>query len=294
VGPVDIGAGGSEVTTADQVGHRPFITAEALEPWIDVVVLADVRWSLDGSQGLEQHLETTLPGAVYVDLDADLSGPPTVEGGRHPLPTPAAFAATLGRLGIAEDDVVVAFDHGPGVAPARLVWMLRSLGQRAALLDGGLAAWDGPTAPGGTSRAAAAPRVRPWPEDRLVDTAAVLARVSDDTDALLLDARPAERFAGAAEEPGGAPRGHIPGARSAPAIDNLAGGRLLAPQELRARYAAHGALVAPEVIAYCGSGVAACLDLLALEELGVAGRLYPGSWSAWSADPSRPTATGTG
>lgn len=288
------GTEGSEVTTADPVGHRPITTVPEVAPLLDVVVLADVRWWLDGSQGRDQHLEATLPGAVYVDLDGDLSGPPTREGGRHPLPTPEAFAATLGRLGIGEDDVVVAFDHGPGVAPARLVWMLRSLGQRAALLDGGLAAWDGPTAPGGARRRATNRRARPWPEERLVDTAAVLARVSDDAEVVLLDARPAARFAGAAEEPGGAPKGHIPRARSAPATDNLDGGRLLAPAQLRARYAALGALEAPEVIAYCGSGVAACVDLLALEELGVAARLYPGSWSAWSADPARPVVTGTG
>ncbi len=282
------------MTTSDLLCHRPFIAADELAPVLDGVVLADVRWSLDGSQGPAQHLQATLPGAIYVDLDTDLSSPPSVDGGRHPLPTPEAFAATLGRLGIAEGDVVVAFDHGPGVAPARLVWMLRSLGQRAALLDGGLAAWDGPTSPGGTSRPPTAPAVRPWPAERLADTAAVLERVSGDAGAVLLDARPAARFAGTAEEPGGAPRGHIPGARSAPATDNLAGGRVLGPEELRARYGAIGALEAPEVIAYCGSGVAACLDLLALEELGVAGRLYPGSWSAWSADPARPIATGTG
>ena len=282
------------MTPADRIGHRPFTTAHELAPLLGVVVLADVRWSLDGSQGRPQHLEATLPGAVYVDLDGDLSGPPTRAGGRHPLPTPEAFAATLGRLGIGADDVVVAFDHGPGVAPARLVWMLRRLGQRAALLDGGVAAWDGPTAPGGARRPAVSRPVLPWPEERLVDTAAVLARVGDDADVVLLDARPAERFAGVAEEPGGAPRGHVPGARSAPATDNLDAGRLRPPQELRAWYAALGALDSPEVIAYCGSGVAACVDLLALEALGVTGRLYPGSWSAWSADPARPIASGTG
>ena len=282
------------MTTAAPVGLRPFTTPQELAPWLGAVVLADVRWWLDGSQGRDQYLESTLPGAVYVDLDGDLSGPPTREGGRHPLPTPEDLAASLGRLGIGEDDVVVAFDHGPGVAPARLVWMLRTLGQRAAVLDGGLAAWDGPTAPGGARRPATRRRARPWPEERVVDTATVLARVSDGADVVLLDGRSAERFAGTAEEPHGAPRGHIPGARSAPATDHLVGGRLLALKELRVRYAALGALEASEVIAYCGSGVAACVDLLALEELGVAARLYPGSWSAWSADPARPVATGTG
>ena len=282
------------MTTADRIGHDPFTTSHELAPLLDAVVLADVRWWLDGSQGRPQHLEATLPGAVYVDLDGDLSGPPTAEGGRHPLPTPEDFAATLGRLGIAENDVVVAFDHGPGVAPARFVWMLRRIGQRAALLDGGLAAWDGPTAPGGARRPATSRQARPWPEERLLDTAAVLERIGDDADVVLLDARPAERFAGVAEEPGGAPRGHIPGARSAPATDHLARGRLRPPEELRAWYAELGALDSPEVIAYCGSGVAACVDLLALEALGVTGRLYPGSWSAWSADPARPIASGTG
>ena len=282
------------MAAAHGIGAAPFVTPAELEPHLDEVVLADVRWSLDGSQGRQQHLEATLPGAVYVALDTDLSGPPTAAGGRHPLPAPAAFATTLGRLGITEDDVVVAFDHGPGRGPARMVWMLRSLGQRAAVLDGGLHAWAGRTAPGGASRPATTPAVRPWPEDRLVDTDEVLQRVSSGTGSVLLDARSTDRFAGAVPEPDGAVGGHLPGARSAPADDHLDGERLRAPEELRARYAELGAMDAAEVIAYCGSGVAACSDLLVLEQLGVSGRLYPGSWSAWSADPSRPKATGKG
>ena len=282
------------MTPEHRIGLEPFVGPEELGAHLDAVVLADVRWSLDGTQGREQHVTATLPGAVFVDLDSDLSGPPTAAGGRHPLPSPEAFAAALGALGIGDVDVVVAFDHGPSVAPARLVWMLRSLGQRAALLDGGLSTWSGATAPGGARRQAVERTVLPWPGKLLIDTAGVVDRLAVPGESLLLDARGADRFAGIAPEPGGVARGHLPGARSAPASDNLAGGRLADLELLRARYRALGALDAPEVIAYCGSGVAACLDLLVLERLGIQGRLYPGSWSAWSADPRRPVATGAG
>ena len=269
----------------------PFIRAADLLERLDEVVLCDLRWSVDGRLGRQQHLEGSLPGAVFVDLDTEVSGPPTEEGGRHPLPDPAAFAAAMGRLGIPDDVPVVAYDQGPGVIAARLVWMLRAIGQPAAVLDGGFAAWPGPVTAGGAVRAPVEREVRDWPPSLVVDTDRVAALAREGS-GVLLDARDAARYRGEVDEPGGAPAGHIPGAQSLPGSAHLDDGRLRPHAELRALYEPTGALERGEVVAYCGSGVSACMDLLALEELGVVGKLYPGSWSAWSADPTRPVATG--
>jgi thiosulfate/3-mercaptopyruvate sulfurtransferase len=249
-----------------------------------------MRWSLDGSEGHDSYLAGHLPGAVYVDLDTVAAGPPSTAAGRHPLPDPARFAADLGALGIGEHDRVVVADQGPGAIAARLVWMLRAIGGEAAVLDGGVAAWDGPLDSGEVVRPPVTRRVHPWPADRLVDTDTLAGFLGDDT-TVVLDARDRPRFLGEVE-PTSSPPGHVPGARSAPFVDNLDGGRLAPLDRLRAEYTALGALDADEVVAYCGSGVTACHDLLVLEALGITGRLYPGSWSAWSADPARPVATG--
>ena len=253
-------------------------------------VRVDARWSLDGSEGRSTYLQGHVPGAVFVDLDTVLADPPDRENGRHPLPPPERFARELGALGIPDDVPVVAYDQGPGGAAARLVWLLRAIGQPAAVLDGGLAAWDGPLSTDPPQRAAVTRRVVAWPAHRLVDTDEV-ADLLDVDGVVLLDAREPARYAGE-HEPVDARAGHIPGARSAPVTHNLVDGSLRPEDQLRSHYAATGALDADRVVAYCGSGVAACHDLLALETLGVDGQLYPGSWSAWSADPSRPAATG--
>jgi thiosulfate/3-mercaptopyruvate sulfurtransferase len=268
----------------------PFVDVAAVRADFDRLVLVEMRWSLDGSEGRDSYLAGHLPGAVHVDLDTVAAGPPSEAGGRHPLPDPARFAADLGAMGIAEDDRVVVADQGPGAIAARLVWMLRAIGGDAAVLDGGVAAWDGPLERGEVTRPPVTRRVRPWPADRLADTRAVAALAADE-DAVVLDARDRQRFTGASEPTPSRP-GHVPGARSAPFADNLDGGRLVPLEQLRSRYAELGALDADEVVAYCGSGVTACHDLLVLEALGVSGRLYPGSWSAWSADPSRPVERG--
>ncbi|WUV77547.1 sulfurtransferase [Streptomyces sp. NBC_01477] len=260
---------------------------------LDELVLADVRWYLDGRSGHRAYLAGHLPGAVWVDVDTDLSAPPSTAGGRHPLPEPEEFARRLGRLGIADDDTVVAYDDRGGGFAARLVWLLRRLGRPAALLDGGLAGWTGPRATGQVERPAVVREPRAWPPD--------LLRTADDTQAAaaspssaVLDSRAAGRYSGADALPGETRLGHVPGALSAPWTANLAAdGRFLSPGELRSRFAELGVAEADEVIVHCGSGVTACHNLLALEYAGLPGAtLFVGSWSAWSADGSRPVVTG--
>lgn len=257
------------------------------------VVLADVRWYLDGRSGRAAYEAAHLPGAVFVDLDADLSNPGHPTGGRHPLPSPEQFAAALGCLGIGADDVVVAYDDSGGGTAGRLVWMLRILGRQAALLDGGLAAWDGPLEAGpGVARDQVTVPVVAWPAERIA-SAEETAAVARSGPTVVVDARSPERYAGAVAVFDPRP-GHIRGARNAPWAANLGGdGRFCPPDAQRARYAALGIEPGTDVIAYCGSGVSACADLLALESIGVTStRLYPASWSGWSADPVRPAATG--
>ncbi len=269
----------------------PFVDASWLDARLGAVALADVRWSLDGSEGHHTYLQGHLPGAVYVDLDTVLAAPPSPEAGRHPLPTPAAFAAGLGAAGIGEDETVIAYDQGPGAIAARLVWMLRVIGQPAAVLDGGLTGWPGEVVAGEVTRPPVTRRPRPWPADRLAD-AELTAQLARDPDAVVVDARDPARYRGD-DEPIDPRPGHVPGARNRPFTGNLdAAGRLRPIDELRARFAEVGALDAEEVVAYCGSGVTACHDVLVLERLGRTARLFPGSWSAWAADERRASALG--
>jgi thiosulfate/3-mercaptopyruvate sulfurtransferase len=252
------------------------------------VVLCDVRWYLDGRSGREAHAAGHLPGAVFVDLDRDLTAPPSPEGGRHPLPTAEHFAEALGALGIGPDDAVVAYDDSGGMSAGRLVWMLRVLGHDAFLLDGGVQAWDGPLETGTVERPAVDCPVRPWPDDVFADIGQVAGHAGSG---IVLDARSPERFRGETE-PVDARPGHVPGARNAPFAANLDGGRFRSPDELRDHYESLGVTDAAEVVAYCGSGVSACHDLIAMEHAGLGrGRLYVGSWSQWSAT-DRPAATG--
>jgi thiosulfate/3-mercaptopyruvate sulfurtransferase len=267
----------------------PVVDAAWLREHRDDVVLADVRWYLDGRSGRAAYDAGHLPGAVFVDLDRWLAAPPSPAEGRHPLPDPDVFARGMSELGIGDEDTVVAYDDAGGVVAARLVWMLRATGREAALLDGGLTAWEGPLE---TEARARRPPARvtpvPWPAERLasIDAAADNANV-------VLDARDRERYLGL-HEPVDPRAGHIPGARSLPARENVdAAGRLLPVEELRRRFAAAGVGRSTPVVSYCGSGVNACHTLIALEHAGLGeGRLYPGSWSQWSSDPTRPAATG--
>lgn len=249
------------------------------------VRVVDVRWYLDGRSGRAAYEAGHLPGAVWLDTDTELSAPASVAAGRHPLPSPERFAAVLGRVGIAEGQPVVAYDDAGGSIAARLWWLLHVLGQPVAVLDGGLASWPGGLSTDVRIFAAIARPVRPWPLRRFADADAVLGAGRS----AVLDARAAERFAHG--DPALDPRpGHIPGARSAPWATNLdpATGRFLGAAALRERFHALGAAGGP-VIAYCGSGVTACHDLLALEIAGITDTaLYPGSWSQWGADPERP------
>ena len=256
------------------------------------VVVADVRWYLDGRSGRAAYEAGHIPGAVFVDLDGDLSGAPSRLGGRHPLPEPEDFAAAVGEAGIGDGRAVVAYDDAGGMVAGRLWWMLRSVGESAAVLDGGLAAWPGPLSTEYPEVTPARFTPRPWSREAFV-TIEEVDRLRRATGTVLLDARSSERYRG---EPNAIdPRfGHVPGSVSAPCAANLApDGTLRDPEALREMYAGAGVDGETEVVAYCGSGVSANLDLLALDVAGLgAGRLFVGSWSAWGADENRPVATG--
>ena len=260
------------------------------------LVVLDAGFDLaDPAAGERAHAAAHLPGSLYVHLDRDLSGPKTGANGRHPLPERRVFAATAGRLGIAPATQVIALDRQGGVYAARLWWMLRWLGHEVvAVLDGGLRAWQ--AAGGATSSAAAAPRpAPPYPERPALVAAVDLDQVARrPPEVAVLDARAGERFRGEVE-PLDRVAGHIPGALNRPYAGNLGPDGRFKPaavlaEEFRAVLGQRGAA---EVIHSCGSGVTACHNLLAMEHAGLAGsRLYPGSWSEWSADPARPIARG--
>ncbi len=270
-------------------GFGPLVDAAWLAGHSGEVVIADVRWYLDGRSGRDAYDRGHIPAARFVDLDTDLSGPPTRAGGRHPLPSPDDFAAAMGRLGIGDGTVVVAYDDVGGVVASRLWWMLDCLDAPAAVLDGGLEAWAGDLETGASSWDAARFTARPWPAERFATIDEVdSARL--DPESLVIDARSIERYRGEPNQID--PRfGHIPGAVSMQVGDNLSDGRLLPEAGMRDRYERAGA-ADRQVIAYCGSGVSACHDLLAIRHAGLDdGRLFVGSWSAWGSDPDRPLAT---
>lgn len=266
----------------------PIIDADELAGLDPAPVIADARQYGDGRDGREEYELGHLPGAVFVDTETDLAGPPTAERGRHPLPDPEAFAAAMRRIGVSAGTAVVAYDDADGMYAGRLVVMLRSLDHPAALLDGGLRGWTAELESGPSPVPAAGDlAARPWPADRFVTVDEVVDHVGRG--GTLVDARAGARFRGEVE-PIDAVAGHIPGAINRPFADNLDDqGHFLAADALRERFAGLG----ERPIAYCGSGVSACHDLLAMERAGIDdGRLYVGSWSAWSSDPDRPIATG--
>jgi thiosulfate/3-mercaptopyruvate sulfurtransferase len=254
------------------------------------VRIVDVRWYLDGRSGWNAYLSGHLPEAVWLDVDTDLAGAPSATAGRHPLPSEAAFARALGRMGITEGTPVVVYDDAGGSVAARLWWLLHSRGEPAAVLDGGIQAW-----PGVLTLVVPVPvpvirPVRDWPAGRFVSADQVAAGLARDT--VVYDSRVAERYAEG--DPSLDPRpGHIPGAKSAPWAGNLGPDRRFSDSgTLRKRYAD---AVGHQAVAYCGSGVTACHDLLAMHVAGITDlALYPGSWSQWGADPSRPAETGAG
>jgi thiosulfate/3-mercaptopyruvate sulfurtransferase len=261
--------------------------------------VADCRFELsDPAAGRAAWQAGHIPGAVHVDLERELSAPVTATSGRHPLPSPDAFAASLSHLGVSGDTDVVCYDSGNGAFAARLWWMLRWLGHDAvAVLDGGYAAWVAEGRP--VSREEPAPRAptrfvaRPRPQ-MVVDAAAVASALAGGE--TLVDLRGAPRFAGTTE-PIDAVAGHVPGALNLPFADNIGpDGRFHAPAELAALWRERtGSAPGRAPICMCGSGVTACQGLLALEAAGIGGgRLYAGSWSEWIRDPARGVARGDG
>jgi thiosulfate/3-mercaptopyruvate sulfurtransferase len=255
-------------------------------------VVLDVRWQLGGPPGLDSYRRGHVPTAVFTDLDRDLAGPPG-PGGRHPLPEPAAFQAAMRAAGVGQDRAVVVYDDGDATIAARGWWTLRYYGhENVRVLDGGYRAWVG------AGHAVTQDDPDPAPGDftarpghmPVLDAAGAQATARTGR---LLDARSAERYRGETE-PIDPVAGHIPGAVSAPTIGNVnADGTFAGAAELAARFAALGVTAGgPAVGAYCGSGVTAAHEVLALALAGVPAALYVGSWSNWVADPDRPVATG--
>lgn len=272
---------------------RPLISVERLAAILDRddVVVADCRFALDDTEaGRRAYKETHIPGAVYFHLDEDLSSPIREHGGRHPLPDPGTLAEKLGKAGIGPGVKVIAYDNA-GAFAARLWWLLRWLGHdEVAVLDGGYAAWQAAGLPVTAEVPAPLPRafrpeIRP---EMVVGMEEVRDRARDQ---VLVDARAPERYAGEVE-PLDPVAGHIPGAVNRPWEDSLRpDGRWRSPKEQARRFAD---LPHPEKqIHYCGSGVTACANLLALEIAGLRGaRLYAGSWSDWCSYVENPVETG--
>ncbi len=261
--------------------------------WIVFDTRHDLAWPDKGRQAWEA---AHVPGAYFMHLDHDLSGTKTGKNGRHPMPPLADFAARMNRCGVAPGRQVVVYDDGGGSFAVRLWWMLWWLGHdKVALLDGGIAAWKRENRPmEALVPAAREGRFEPRPRETMTVDANTVAASLDKRDLVVVDARAATRYMGENEtlDP---VAGHIPGSFNRFWQHNLGhDGRFLSPDELRAEFLEEIGDVDPKrVVHSCGSGVTACHNLFAMELAGLAGsRLYPGSWSEWCADPSRPVATG--
>lgn len=270
---------------------RVLVSPEELADLLDRgerVVLLDVRGSITGPPGRPEHEAGHLPGAVFVDLETQLSAPPGA-GGRHPLPDPAAFEDAMRAAGVDDDVEVVAYDGATSLYAARLWWLLTDAGHRhVRVLDGGFAGWVAAGLPVETGPVAAPARggfvARPGQRDRVSGE-----QIGADPGAYaLVDVRAAERYRGEVE-PLDPVAGHIPGALNRPAAELLdAGARFRPAAEVAEAFAG---IEAP--VLYCGSGITAAQALLALEAAGIeGGRIYPGSWSDWIRDPAHPVATG--
>lgn len=257
----------------------------------DRTLICDVRSTMGGADPVAEFASGHLPGAILVVLDDVLATAPAGIGGRHPLPTPTAFASALGALGVGDDDTVIAYDGRGGAIASRLVWMLRIIGRPAHLLDGGITGWDGEIETGhGRRRPSVSRTAVDWPVDAIARADEVVDHVQ--AGGVVIDSREAARYAGEVE-PIDAVAGHVPGAVNLPFADNLdADGRFRPPAVLAERFAEAATDVG--AIVYCGSGVTACHNALAMEHAGFARpRVYVGSWSGWSADPDRPVAVGS-
>ena len=277
--------------------HRTLVSTDLLASHLDGDwIIVDCRYDLQNEQwGRDQYQSAHVPGALYASLLEDLAGPRTGSNGRHPLPSIESLTATFGRFGISRDRQVIVYDQDSGAWASRLWWSLRYLGHDAvAVLDGGWAKWarEGRLVTSGDERRSPAIfKATPRPEMRAsVDEVSSAAQSS----LLLVDARAPERFEGRTE-PIDRAAGHIPGAVNHFFKSNVADdGTMLPAGQLRDTFTQllQGRDVSQAVM-YCGSGVTACHNLLALEHAGLAGaRLYPGSWSEWSSDPTRPIEKG--
>ncbi len=274
----------------------PIVSAAWLSEHLDhdALIIVDLRWYIDGRSGEAAYDAGHIPGAVFVDLDDDLAGDPDAGPGRHPLPSPSEFKRAMESHGIGDDATVVVYDDAKGSIAARLWWMLHVLGRRVAVLDGGISEWTGELSidlP--AEREHVVFSEQPWPLDATVDAIAV-DTLRRGEDAVILDARSPERFAGN-PNPIDHRFGHIPGALNAPWSENVepTNGRFRSVSDLRERFTKLGVRADRPAVCHCGSGVTACHNLLAMAVAQLPhGRLYPGSWSDWSADPGRPIATG--
>jgi len=275
------------------------ISTAALAPRLNdqALVVIDCRFRLDDVDwGAREYGTAHVPGAVYAHLDTDLSGPKTGRNGRHPLPNPDTLADTFGRLGITSGMQVVAYDQDNGMFASRLWWLLRWMGHdAAAVLDGGFARWTAENRPtrSGVERPAAR-RFEGAPRDGMIADVTQVATLVETRRATLVDARAPQRFRGETE-PLDRVAGHIPGAKNYFFQQNVDEQHLFrTPEELREYIrSAIGDVRPAEIVCYCGSGVTACHNLLALEHAGLPGaKLYPGSWSEWCADESRPIEKG--
>jgi thiosulfate/3-mercaptopyruvate sulfurtransferase len=257
-------------------------------------VVADVRWTLGGPPGKADFEASHIPGAIWVDLETQLTGPPGV-GGRHPLPAVAIFEQAMRQIGVCQDSLVVAYDAANSQAASRLWWLLTDAGHRSVrVLNGGFAAWRAaglPTASGLSTPPAQGDFLAHAGSRPQLDAAEICALHGKPGAPSLVDVRTAERYSGE-NEPVDPVAGHIPGAINLPWLSHLhADGRFLPPAEIARLYAEAGGT--DGAVLYCGSGISASHSLLALESAGLTAALYPGSWSDWINDPSRPTATGT-